>query len=98
MARNTISNTIASINSIINVTVVPITIGTTDDGALLALALALTLALALAVVIVVDLDITITQRTNQNRISNNKLPDNKILDKDPMLLKLYTNDAGIVEE
>ena len=94
MARNTISSSIASINSIINVTVVLITIGTTDDGALLALAL----ALALAVVIVVDLDITITQRTNQNRISNIKLPDDKILDKDVMLLKLYTNDAGITEE
>ena len=97
MATNTISSSIPVVNSIIIVTVVPITIGiilSTDDGALLALAL----ALALAVVIVVDLDITITQRTNQNRISNNKLPDEKILDKDVMLLKLYTNDAGIVEE
>ena len=92
MATNTISSSIPVVNSIIIVNVVPITIGiiSTDDGMLLAL--------ALAVVIVVDLDITITQRANQNRISNNKLPDDKILDKDVMLLKLYTNDAGIVEE
>ena len=97
MARNTISRSIPVVNSIIIGTVVPITIGiiSTDEGALIALAV----ALVLVVVIVVDLDITITQRTNQNRISNNKLPDDKIPDKDVMLmLKLYTNDAGIVEE
>ena len=53
MAMNTISSSIPVVNSIIIVTVVPITIGiilSTDDGALLAL----------AVVIMVDLDITIS--------------------------------------
>ena len=94
MATNTISSSIPVVNNIIIVTAVPITIGIiTDDGTLLALSVALAL-----VVIVVDLDITITQGANQNRISNNKLPDDKILDKDVMLLKLYTNDVGIVEE
>ena len=44
MTMNTISSNIAVINSIIMVTVAPITIGiilSTDDGTLLALALAL---------------------------------------------------------
>ena len=64
MTMNTISSTIAVINSIIIVTVVPMTIGiilSTDDGILLAL------ALWLAVInweLVDVVDITVKQRAN----------------------------------
>ena len=95
MTISTISSSIAVIKSIIIVTVVPITIGiilSTDDGTLLVLALAVINRELVDLV-----DITITQRANHKSLMMS-LPDDKILNKDVMLLVLYANDAGIIEE
>ena len=94
MTINTISSSIAVISKIIIVTVVPITIGiilSTDDGTLLALALAVTNRELVDVV-----DITIAQRANHKLLMMSLL-DDKILDKNVMLLVLYVNDE-IIEE
>ena len=99
MTMNIISSSIAVINSIIIVTVVPITTGivlSTDDG-ILQLLLALALALAVINWELVDVvDVTIAQRANHKSLIISLL-DDKILDKNTMLLVLYANDE-IVEE